>query len=651
MTRRRPRSILSASSVALALGLVGLVAPTAAAEPDREVCLSTSPVYAAAALERPALSASSATAGGAVQLSFSVSCPSGEAYSPAPVAVTVAQRQAEGDYVSRVLTTATPTRVSGDAQRASYSATLTLPDSGDESALPAGEVFITRIKVSLDRADSTPGYSQTLESSVPAFAAAKGLRFTATSPVAAPAPRLPVTVDRNAAVPIRMGAWFTDRLSYAWKRADTGEVLSTEKTWVPSSSSASGPVTLTVTATTPDGATITRTSAPADVSGRSSWETLSYDVAPTARARTSALDNGAAPLTDYSGSGSGPKGGWYEVLADGRIVADVVRGTHWRDFGPADIGRTFFYSQRGPGNYLSFDEYWPRTEAATVAATPAPNGAGLKYTLNRVAQTGTAFGARLSIGSEVATFDPFLSRYGVGEAATVRWYRNGQAISGATKSDYVLTRADSNATLQARWTATTAGWRPAVSSLSTIKVAKFPLASAVPGHATRKVLVGQKLTASTNGWTSGATFTYRWLRNGKPISGATKSSYTVTAADYRAGTVSLRVTGSHPNFTSVSRTSQPTQLINRGKLVVGGAKLSSVPKVGKKVSVTRTGTWTSGVSYRYQWTKNGRDIKGATKSSYTPKRSDRGAKLGFRIAASKDGYVSSGRTAAAQRVR
>ena len=106
-----------------------------------------------------------------------------------------------------------------------------------------------------------------------------------------------------------------------------------------------------------------------------------------------------------------------------------------------------------------------------------------------------------------------------------QWLRNGAAISGATKSSYLVTSADLLTALGCRVTATNT--KGAVSATSTIGVPQSgvpadivaPLVSGTP-------VVGQKLTCSSGIWAGAQPQTYsrQWSRNGVAISGATGGS-------------------------------------------------------------------------------------------------------------------------------
>ena len=62
--------------------------------------------------------------------------------------------------------------------------------------------------------------------------------------------------------------------------------------------------------------------------------------------------------------------------------------------------------------------------------------------------------------------------------------------------------------------------------------------------------------------------------------------------------------------------------------------------MGQAITVI-TGAWKpSGVSFSYEWLRNGVTIEGATAATYTVTADDRGKKLTARITGALDGYPS-----------
>ncbi len=139
---------------------------------------------------------------------------------------------------------------------------------------------------------------------------------------------------------------------------------------------------------------------------------------------------------------------------------------------------------------------------------------------------------------------------------------------------------------------------------------------------------------------TGATLTtYKWLRAGTAITGATTINYTLLPADYDKN-IQCRATGSNANG-SVSTTS-PQEKIGKGDALVPTTNptISGIPKPGK-VLTTNPGVWTPAAkSYKYQWFKGKNAISGATSKTYTVLNGQVGAKLSCKVTAIKTGYTS-----------
>jgi len=114
---------------------------------------------------------------------------------------------------------------------------------------------------------------------------------------------------------------------------------------------------------------------------------------------------------------------------------------------------------------------------------------------------------------------------------TYKWLRDDVVISGATASTYTIVAADLGTTLKSQVIATDGGLPslPA-ESIGTV-IATIPINTVLPlvsGDAEE----GSTLTTTNGTWDNSPTsFTYRWLRAGTPISGATLITYVSVSAD------------------------------------------------------------------------------------------------------------------------
>ncbi|MGM9382959.1 hypothetical protein [Streptomyces antibioticus] len=188
----------------------------------------------------------------------------------------------------------------------------------------------------------------------------------------------------------------------------------------------------------------------------------------------------------------------------------------------------------GGGAYTS--RLWGRSQ--TLLAKPVVTQ---KATLSGTARTGSTLTC-----SATAT--------GLRVTTAWSWLRDGKAIAGATAKTRKLTADDHAHKVSCRATAA----NPAGSVVSTsaaVTVAAGPAlkptkAPSVSGTAK----VGRKLTANHGTWTPSATsYTYRWLRDGKAITGATRSTYVLAKAD-KGKKITVKVTARRTAWTNGSAT-------------------------------------------------------------------------------------------------
>ncbi|MGM0928848.1 MAG: hypothetical protein ACQEXN_03955 [Actinomycetota bacterium] len=145
---------------------------------------------------------------------------------------------------------------------------------------------------------------------------------------------------------------------------------------------------------------------------------------------------------------------------------------------------------------------------------------------------------------------------------------------------------------------------------------------------------------------------YQWLRDGKPIAGATKSTYVQTAADI-GKKISVRYTDTNgqlvdhrgsrvgdsryylPVTATAAARSVTLGLMSKAKAptVSGTRKVNSVLTANPSFGL-------SGTTVKYQWLRDGKKIAGATKARYRIQTRDYGKKLTVQATASKKNYVS-----------
>lgn len=171
-------------------------------------------------------------------------------------------------------------------------------------------------------------------------------------------------------------------------------------------------------------------------------------------------------------------------------------------------------------------------------------------TISGVARVGTTLTAK------AGTWNPKAS-------LKYRWYRNGAEIGGATKSTYKPTAADRGNIITVKVTGSKAGYTTTTrTSKATSKIAAGKLTAKTP-KITGKAKVGRTLKVKTDSWKpSGVKLVYQWYRVSSPITGASKSSYKLTAAD-QGKKIKVKVTGAKNGYTTASKISKATDKVKK----------------------------------------------------------------------------------------
>ena len=149
--------------------------------------------------------------------------------------------------------------------------------------------------------------------------------------------------------------------------------------------------------------------------------------------------------------------------------------------------------------------------------------------------------------------------------------------------------------------------------------------------------VGGTLTAKAGTWTSGTRLTYQWYRDGKKLVGSTKSTFALT--QYSLGKrLSVHVTGTLDGFATASTASSRTAAVKTGTLKTAKPTIAGTAKVGSTLTA-KVGTWTSGTTWKYQWYRDGKKLKGHTAKTFKLTKYSVGKRLTVRVTGSKPGYT------------
>ncbi|MGW9117175.1 hypothetical protein ACWGRV_11090 [Streptomyces sp. NPDC055663] len=187
--------------------------------------------------------------------------------------------------------------------------------------------------------------------------------------------------------------------------------------------------------------------------------------------------------------------------------------------------------------------------------------------------------------------------------------------------------------------------------IGSFEVTPASLRNSAPPAIGTTARVGDRLTASTGTWAPDpASYTYQWNADGKPVTGATASTYTVPAS-LLGKKLTVTVTARRTGTADVPATSAAlTVAKGAAPRATTAPKITGTVKVGAKLTTTN-GSWTpAATSYGYQWKADGKAIKGATASTYTVPASLLGKYLTITVTAHRTGHTDGSVTPASVKV-
>ena len=347
-----------------------------------------------------------------------------------------------------------------------------------------------------------------------------------------------------------------------------------------------------------------------------------------------------------------------DILSGGYLYTDLegdVEGTttfRWLRNGSAIIGATastYTIAPADAGAVVRF-EVTPVSVSGTSPGAAVESTAGISIVNNApvasaVLITGDTAGSA-ALGDSLTGNYTYSDLEGDAEGGSIyRWYRGGVPISGASLSTYTVAAADVGSVLTFEVTpvaATGTSTGLAVVSSNAINIDNIPpVASSVvlTGDTGGNAFVGDVLTGgyvySDAENDAEGTSTFRWLRDGVGIGGATSIGYTVVLADLGTA-ISFEVTP-----VSVTGTSPGAAAVSSGVNIVNTAPVaSSVSISGDTAGNANTGDVLTG-SYSFadgegdpddattfRWLRDGVAIGSATTTSYTVTDTDANANAG-----------------------
>lgn len=149
---------------------------------------------------------------------------------------------------------------------------------------------------------------------------------------------------------------------------------------------------------------------------------------------------------------------------------------------------------------------------------------------------------------------------------------------------------------------------------------------------------GETLTGHAGAWGPGeVTLSYRWLRDGQPITGAVEATYELTQQDV-SHSVALRVTGSKPGFESVEQDSAQVGPVLKATMHSAQPTVEGTPVFGKTLTVGDLDWGSEEVRFGYRWLRDGYAVAGATGRSYRLGAADLGSRMAVEVTGRLPGF-------------
>ena len=147
----------------------------------------------------------------------------------------------------------------------------------------------------------------------------------------------------------------------------------------------------------------------------------------------------------------------------------------------------------------------------------------------------------------------------VGAKATYQWLRDGQLITGSTRTDYKVKATDLNTVITAKINLTRTGYSPSSVTSAGLRAVAGELIKSPTPTISGTASVNKTLSGLLGSWDTGVKFTYQWLRNGVEISGAVAKTYRVTSAD-KDKQLTFKIRAVKDGYKTVVLSSNPIQV-------------------------------------------------------------------------------------------
>lgn len=225
-----------------------------------------------------------------------------------------------------------------------------------------------------------------------------------------------------------------------------------------------------------------------------------------------------------------------------------------------------------------------------------------------------------------------------GAELAYQWYRDGDAVDGATSETYDLTADDFEASISVGITGTLEAYEPLEKVSAGVAIAAGVLKYNDKPSISGEFVTGGTVEVNAGSWPDGAEVSIVWSRNGEEFATTTadENTYVLTAEDYATRlSVDILVTANgykDATFKMKSRSIKvgtlaevPTPTISGDNVVDGSLDVDP-------------GEYPEGAEFKFVWKRDGRVIHGAYDSSYTVTLRDVGHSISVKVIATIPGY-------------
>lgn len=289
---------------------------------------------------------------------------------------------------------------------------------------------------------------------------------------------------------------------------------------------------------------------------------------------------------------------------------------------------------------LTRDGYSPRTVTLVPRKGTAPTATGTI--------TGSAYGDTFVAPNDFtypATATP-------APVTTYQWYSNGTAIPRATAATFTPSTAYLGKNIAVRVTSTSPFYAPKSYTTPGVVVQKAdaPAGSPTIVSSTGAIKPGAKLSVALDpgSWsTTGLTFSYLWQSSPNGVTWAnlsTASMYTLLPTQPGVQ-VRVLVTARKTGYTDAvvpldaGTVDWLGPIVNASEPTLGGPLLSGAASAVGSTLTAGPGLWNvAGLTYVYEWFRDGIIVPGATAATLTPTAEYYGDQLQVRVTAKAPGY-------------